>query len=326
VTLKKVLKSFILPFTLTVIVLLVVKKLFLKKNLTEFVDLLSIEEHFICAFFMLVGFSITGFQLKNVFRKSTNIKMSLFDTLSLPIAQNLWGYIIPFQGSFLYSMLFLKSKYKIEVKSSLAVYFLIIIASLFLGGISGTIFLIYKGGDLGLILFFLFFVLCPTFPYIGKWLIEKFNFSQGGKLNQAQQYIIKIIQDITQLLKSKKFLFYVFFVDICYVINYAIWSYWLCKVLDFDVPIIFFILVGFLMKLTSLTKLTPGNIGITQLLVGGTFSLFNLDPEIGVITSLIQLLTTFIFGFPIGLIITIFSFKNFNNLRTEIVESFKKKR
>tara|TARA_B110000483_G_C18115043_1_gene511288 strand:- start:614 stop:1042 length:429 start_codon:yes stop_codon:yes gene_type:complete len=128
---KSVLKNFIIPLGLTFVVFFILKRQFLKKTLLEYIKLLTFNEHFISSLFLFAGFITIGFQLKNVFKKSTGINLTTFDTLTLPISQNLWGYIIPFQGAFLYSLVYLKSKYRIEAKSSIAVCFFTILASFF---------------------------------------------------------------------------------------------------------------------------------------------------------------------------------------------------
>lgn len=316
--LKKILKNFVLPVILTVVVFLILKKLFLKKELINYIGTLTLREHLISSIFMLIGFAFTGIQLRNVFSKSVSVKLSWFDTLTLPITQNLWGYIIPFQGSFLYSTFFLKSKYKINFKSSFSAYFIIIVASLFLGGITGITYLLANNGSFNQGIFFIFFIAFPGFPFFGKKCLISLNLSNGSKLFKFQQYFLNIMEDIVMLLKNKKFLINIFIIDICYVVTYASWSFWISEVLGYDIPFIFFLSLGFLMKLHSFTKLTPGNVGVIQLLVGGYFSLFNLNFELGVIISLIQLVTTFLFGFPIAMITTIKSFNNFKNLKSDV--------
>jgi hypothetical protein len=322
VKLKKILTNFVFPVVLTAVVFLIVKKLFLKKELIHYIGTLTVREHFISSIFMLIGFAFAGLQLRNVFIKSISVKLSWFDTLTLPITQNLWGYIIPFQGSFLYSTFFLKTKYKINIKSSFSVYFIIILASLFLGGITGLIYLLANNGSFKQGLFFIFFIALPVFPFLGKRFLISLNFLNESKLFKFQQYFLNIIEEVVALLNNKLFLINLFIIDICYVVTYATWSFWISEVLEYGIPFTFFLSLGFLMKLHSFTKLTPGNMGIIQLLVGGYFSLFDLNPEIGVVVSLIQLITTFFFGFPIGLITTILSF---NNLKSDVFTNFFKK-
>ena len=323
---KSVLKNFIIPLGLTFVVFFILKRQFLKKNLLEYIKLLTFNEHFISSLFLFAGFITIGFQLKNVFKKSTGINLTTFDTLTLPISQNLWGYIIPFQGAFLYSLVYLKSKYRIEAKSSIAVYLFVILASLFLGGISGVVYLSSKGGNIFQIMFFSFFIICPFLLIMSKWVLNKITIKNKNSIfHKSKQYILNIFEELVHLFKSKRFLMNVFLVDITYVVIFSIWSYWLSLVLGYDIPIIFFLSLGFLMKLHSFAKLTPGNIGVIQLLVAGYFSIFGLDPEIGILISLLQLITNIIFGFPVALIITIISMKSFTNLQSDLLQLIKKK-
>ena len=154
-------------------VFFILKRQFLKKNLLEYIDLLTFNQHIVSSLFLFAGFFTIGFQLKNVFRKSTGLNLTIFDSLTLPISQNLWGYIIPFQGAFLYSLVYLKAKYKIEATNSIAVYLFVILASMFLGGISGIIYLSSKDGSIFQLMFFGFFIICPFLLIMAKWILNK---------------------------------------------------------------------------------------------------------------------------------------------------------
>jgi len=53
----------------------------------------------------------TGIELFFYYRIYAGRNISLYDVVTLPIVMNLWGHVLPFQGSFIYNAVYLKSKY-----------------------------------------------------------------------------------------------------------------------------------------------------------------------------------------------------------------------
>lgn len=322
----RILKNYIIPFCLAALILYILKYFFDEKRLADYLEKLSVSDLFISAIFMFIGFFVNGLLLRFVYKKNSNTSLSYTDSLLLPMTQNVWSYIIPFQGAFIYSAAFLKVKYKIEVKSSIAVYIFIILASLMMGGVVGLIHLIGNEHSWTQYLFFGVLIISPAFLILGKFFLENLNFIKNTLFQKLFKYLCDIIDDLALLFRDKKFLIKTLILDSLYVINFATWSYWISYKLDYNIPLMFFLSLGFLMKLHSLAKITPGNIGVIQLLIGGYFQLFGLDPSLGVVISLIQLVTTFIFGIPVGIVTTLISIKEFKSLESGLLGAFYKKK
>ena len=70
------------------------------------------------------SFIMSGIELRFLYGRVSKIRLSIYDTLTLPMVINLWGVLIPFQGSFIFTSAYMHSKYKKGVGHSAKVYLL----------------------------------------------------------------------------------------------------------------------------------------------------------------------------------------------------------
>ena len=92
----------------------------------------------------------------------------------------------------------------------------------------------------------------------------------------------------------------------------TIWSYYIVKSLNIDLTLIQLVLISLLMKLTLLIKLTPGNLGFSQLASGGIALLVGGTMNAGFLLSTFQSLTVIIMAFSFGSVFSIINLKHFN--------------
>jgi hypothetical protein len=62
-------------------------------------------------------------------------KKSIKEILTYPLMQNLWGYLIPFQGSIIFSLYYFKRTHNLSVLKSLSVNLIFLFISIILTGI-----------------------------------------------------------------------------------------------------------------------------------------------------------------------------------------------
>ena len=86
---------------------------------------------------LMSSFLTFSIRLKRKVLPENFIDISLF-----PIAQNLWGYLLPFQGSILFSMLYFKQVHGKGITDSFSVNVFFVLVSMFIAGVLGVIFLI----------------------------------------------------------------------------------------------------------------------------------------------------------------------------------------
>ena len=292
---------------------------FLFKNVLTSVQLvllksISFQSYFLSGLFLLATFIFSGFQLRKVYDYSQVVKLSWFDTFTLPMVMNFWGYIIPIQGSFIFSTLFLKSKYKTSVPSMVGIYLSVFSISLSLGGLMGVFFYIWSQSlDIVFLLFSIFLLFNPLV------LIFFSIFLQSSKvltrlLGKYAYFLSEFIRPIIVYFKQPKLIIQTLLWDVAIVLVFALWSFWISEKYNLEIPFMALLVTGFLIKITLLFKFTPGNLGLMQLGVGGIFALMGLDYASGVFISLYQLVCLVVISFPISLLISIFNFKYFGHL------------
>lgn len=315
---KNILKYSSLLF-FSFLLLFFVYHIFLSKEHKNLLFEISLSNHLISAFFLLSTFLVSGFELKYVYNKTKQIKFDTYDTLTIPYVINVWGYIIPFQGSFLYLMTYLKLKYKVKIQESLYIYIYIFLISLSFFGFIGFLFLLFTDYvSLMLILIFVNLFMIPVYVYLSKLLMSKIKV-KNKLLSQVFAFVEHLISNIHYLNKEKKMIIILILINIILTVLNTLWSYWICNIYNFDIPFFVLFLISIIMKLSMIFKITPGNLGLVQIANGGVFILFGYDASVGIFISLFQFLTLLVFSFPMGMIFTIknlqyFSFSNLKSI------------
>lgn len=309
--------KYVLSVLLAVFLLFIAWHFFLSEQHKAFLRGISFTKHIISAAFLALSYLVAGLQLRYVYKKTANIRLSSYDTVFMPYVINIWGYIIPLQGSFLYAMAYLKVKYNMQLKAAAYIYVFIFLASTaFFGLVAACILPFTPLFSTTVFCVLLLMASMPLWLYLVKKILDLFHF-QNIFLQKIKRILQDVFSGIQIFFKDYKLCLYL----ICYnflltIINTA-WAFWICVSFGFDIPFFALLMIGFVMKITMLFKITPGNQGLIQLANGGIFALFALDPSSGIFISLFKTITLFLFSFPIGIIGSIINLKHFsaNNIK-----------
>ncbi len=272
---------------------------------------ISTQKYVISAFFILLYNTFAGLQLRNVYSQINVVKLSWYDTLTLPMVMNFWGYVIPVQGSFVYSAFYLKKKYNTSVSSMAGVYLSIMSISLSLGGLFGIVF--YLSNHSTNILFLsltTIFLFNPLLIILSSLMLSKSKII-NHLLGKYSKILLDFTKPIIYYFKQPKLIVQTVILDAAAVVVFSIWSYWISETYDLQIPFLALLITAFLIKLTLLFKFTPGNLGLVQIGMGGIFSLLGLDFSSGVFISMYQLVCLVVISFPISLLLSLFSLKYF---------------
>ena len=273
---------------------------------------ISLKNHFIAGLFLIAFFLVSGIELKYVYKKTAGLKFTAYDTFSIPYVINIWGYIIPLQGSFLYMMSYLKLKYAYQIKKNVYVYAFIFLVNLSFFGLIGLLLISFTDFYTPVIfLILLFTFLLPLFLFVANYIFSKIN-SRLTFLNRIFTTLDYIISNLKKLMQNHLLVIYVILFNIAMTLLSTLWAYWICYEFGFNVPFSVLFLISIIMKLSMLFKITPGNLGITQLANGGIFFLFGYDPSIGIFISIFKFITLFLFSFPLGIIFSALNLKHFS--------------
>jgi hypothetical protein len=273
--------------------------------------------HIVSFLLIIPSYMLNGLELNLLYRRVGKIKLSVYDTLTLPFVVNLWGFIIPFQGSFFYTVAYLLAKYKKNISESARVYLISFSITISFTGLIAGIF--YFISDLHFPRLFLA-VCCllfvnPVLLYLAGKLSLKYKSGSRGHLD-------KVMQKVTDLLSQpgidKKLIPYLVLLKFSNIILTGLWSYWIAVNLNLHLGFVQLILIASLMNMTSFIKITPGNLGINQFASGGIAILVGGSLNDGFILSSFQYLTIILAAVVLG---GAFSFHNFKYLNWKALRS-----
>ena len=280
-----------------------------KQKLFNQVFSLEISVYFFSFFYLFVLFFLSGIQLRIIILKSKNIKFSFVDTLMIPISQNFWGYVIPFQGSLLYSIAIFKNKYQIKAMDTIYIYAAITLFSFWTGGFFYFFYNLYL--EKYLVAFF--FIPFAIIPVVCFFVFKIFNvtFYKNRFFRLIKLNALNFQKTLNSLIEDKSLILKIFITEILFVFTYASYSYYLSEYFEFGVSYFVWLFWAFFLKITLLIRLTPGNLGITQGYTVALLAIYGYPAEFGIQISLVQLFLNIILYFPVALINSLFNLKYF---------------
>jgi hypothetical protein len=260
---------------------------------------------------LLVCFILNGIQTRIALKSTCMIKISALDTIVLPITQNFWGHVIPFQGSLVYSATFLKAKYRADISKSLSIGLFITLCSLVVGALVGVFHSIwYKQAWIPL---YALLLLLPVWMFLFNWFFRRLK-PKRKLLLLAQKIVVQVLNSMLEMTSMPGLVASVIILDSFFVITYAGWSYYLSEILAQNIPFLVHILVAYLLKLSFIVKVTPGNMGLVQIFTGGVFALYGFPAEAGMLISTLQLGLIVVLFFPLAIVISLFQWKYIRSL------------
>jgi hypothetical protein len=271
----------------------------------------------------LAIFSVSGFQFSYILKRTTGVGLSIIDRITFPISRNLWSYLVPFQGSLAYSLVFNKFKYKVKLIDGFSINLYIILFNFFFTGIIGLYYSLNleKRSFLIFILSFLF-AASPLLLILTNIIINKIKIPEKIIFKFLFLNIQKAATSISNLFKDLNFTINIFIFNIIHTLITTLWFYWTVRIFKLNIDFISVILLALILKTSLIFRLTPGNVGIEQLLFGGIFFLIGYDPKTGVLISLFHKSITIFLSFSIGVLFTLLNFKYFS--LNKILDSIKK--
>ena len=257
------------------------------------------------------SFILSGIELRFLYGRVSKMKLSIYDTLTLPMVINLWGVLIPFQGSFIYTSAYMHSKYKRGVGHSAKVYLLSFSLSLALAGLIGVLYSFFSNIDFSI--YFKLLSVLLVFNPLGLVVMDRI-LSRYKDIKHVG--LGKIINKASKLFGTehidKKLLFYLLLLKICNIATTALWAYWVTITFHINLTVIQLILILLLTSLTALIQITPGNIGVNQIASGGLAILVGGTMNDGFFLSAFQFLSNFTIAITLGSLFTFINMKHFS--------------
>ena len=228
-----------------------------------------------------------GWLMKIVYGHHYKKTLNWSDTFFLPFMMHLWTYILPVKGGLIYQTFFMKAKYKVDMSKGFSVGVLVFAASLlvtcFLGG--ALSFLIKDPLAIQLVLLFMFFTLI-IFLLGGKF-VKKPDPSKTGVIESLIGFFQNVLIQFHEQTKNKELLFKLILVTLFSTLAHATWFYHCAYILGFDPEPSGILLATLVLRIVTLVRILPGNLGIQELMIGSVFMAAGLGLREGLTTSLL---------------------------------------
>lgn len=251
----------------------------------------------------LLSFFISGFQMGFMLKEQEKISITTTDKLLLPISMSLFGYIIPTNGSMIYSIYFLKKKYNIDSSKGLSIGLASVYVSFIVSGIFGIILcFFYENEENGLILTISScLIFSPKITAIVNKMQMKIVFKDGGYLKKIQEFINSSVLSSTTLMSNHKILIANFIFTGLYIIITFISFSLLNEALSIGLEISTIFLILIITRVSSLIRILPGNLGVEEVYMAGIFKIIGQAIEKGVVFSILGRAIALIIIIPFGI-------------------------
>jgi uncharacterized membrane protein YbhN (UPF0104 family) len=286
-------------------------------NRNDLSQLKNIDPKYIAVIMILIYVTVIidsieyNYLLKKVHKKT----LDLFDFLTFPLSVNIWGYIVPLQGSLVYTALLFKYKYKSVVSKSITMSLSSYLISFWVSGIFGALlFLFFPHLGINLFILCLILILLPLCLLVNKYIL---NFRSRIKiawirLAKGVDYILSMQVQISEVFDSYKVLVTLATIHTLHIITSLGLYYVIAQALGEDLPLELLLVYTIFIRLSQVIKITPGNLGWNELLSGGIFAVYGLDPSIGFKISIAKVAVNLILSMIIGIGATYYNSKHFN--------------
>ncbi len=270
---------------------------------TEYSDVWGIKTLPILIFGMLISalsFWIQGFELSWLLKRE-EVAIKRTDRLTLPFSMNVWGYLIPFQGSFLYFLSFIKSKYNVSFFSLTGAYFWLFFLGLSVDGMMGLMLLVQFQASPFLVILLLGMA-SSVFALHALARINAFIEIQDAP-SWKKKWVQRLHLGLDGFSQFKP-ADYLRFTGISILLTglTTLWGWHISQVFNLGIDLTGVFYATVLMRIGLLLKITPGNLGVLQLGSGAVFSALGYSASAGIFISVWQQASMLLVSIPIGLL------------------------
>jgi len=232
---------------------------------------------------LIAGLYMNGLQLY-IMLKNQSVNLSLIDQFLLPVSMALFGYLVPVNGGMLFSLFFMKKKLSVDIKEGLSIGVYSLYISFLLTGLIGFLYCIFYNNQLVVILPLSFIlILFPLIVNIITFNLDKVKLKKMPFLGKVTGFLRNVSVSSNSQFKNRRSLIQLLIINVLMIVVHIASTYWLISMLNLKVPLLSVALITLFMRMSSLVRVFPGNIGIDELFAGGIFAFFGLSPSDGIV-------------------------------------------
>ena len=258
------------------------------------------------------GYIVAGYQLFFLVKVQNEVSLKLSDLVLLPFSMSLFAYIIPANGGLLYSVFFLGKKYHVDSSKGFSIGIFSIYTSFIITGIIGLVVSVILGKIISwLMIVSLVCILSPWVVILCNRLYQRISFKKDSFLHRLQNYVNKVIVSSNDLIINKTTLFITIIINLLLILLLYSSYYWLTLIFGITISPVSLVFLMLLLRISSLIRILPGNLGIEELFAAGIFGLIGKDPAMGLLFALFIRLSAIVLFAPLGIFHTVFNLRYF---------------
>jgi len=272
---------------------------------------------------MLISFMLSfsgGYILKFILQDQYQARISFIDTCTIRLMMNFWSFIIPIRGGLLYILFFLNSKYKIKISEGASTNIFVYIVSFTFSGLFGLYYTISNGKVFSIeTLVSLLFVLNIFLLRGANALFQKLPTAQFRLFHKLKLFLNTLVINSNRSFRNIKTTGIVFFLIVVRYFFQAGRYYWAAVVFGIDISFTTAMVLAIIIEMNNMIfRISPGNLGLNELLSGGVFAIIGESSQEGIIIALFIRLANWILTFTVGLWAVMINIKylSIDNLRS----------
>ena len=135
-----------------------------------------------------------------------------------------------------------------------------------------------------------------------------------------------VTHDIHILWRNPRYTSVVMGLNLLHTLLYAIWIYWAATTLRFSIPVSSLIMLALILKTSIIFRVTPGNLGVEQIVSGSILLALGGKLGDGVSISLLTKMSNMLLVFSLGFFANFYYMKHFDLTMARIKTYFSKER
>jgi uncharacterized membrane protein YbhN (UPF0104 family) len=248
-------------------------------------------------------FFINGYMIAFMASHHYKTSIGLGDVALLPLMMHLWSFIIPFRGGLLFSAFFLKMKYNIKGAEGIAIGVFTTMISLVLTGLCGIYFTFYNN------MFYsswtvlaILLSLSPLIIFVLDRMMQRIRLKNHSLLDRLRIFTASVTGNSIKLLMDYSISAGIFSITIAGIALYILFIVWVTCILHIEASLDKVVIFALMMRLSVFVRIVPGNIGVQELLSGGSFYLVGGNVTDGLAIALFVRFFSLLLTFSLGVI------------------------
>lgn len=241
-----------------------------------------------------------GILMKVVYQHHYRHSLSWSDTFLLPFMMHLWTYILPIKGGLIFQTFFVKTKYGIDLSKGFSVGVLVFAASLLITCVLGGALSVLLVDVVAIQLLLLFMFGTLIFFLLASRFVSEPDATKTGFLQTMILFVQMVLVQFRDQLKDVRLLWKLIIVTLLSTLIHAAWFYHCAFILGFTPNLTGIVLATLVLRIVTLVRILPGNLGIQEVMIGSVFMAAGLGLQEGLATSLLVRLVSVVLAGTFG--------------------------